>query len=147
MPELHFDGHGRHVFPYPGIEIRYDQETQVVDQLMPSKKPDPAWIHFDSNGHAHAWNNGSLPTLHEVTTGTVVVGDEIDGYDEIDQTEHRCLICDEPVEPGTRLDFLPQYVSGPPRYTLVVGGSFEYPIEESDVRPLIEILRRCGVIK
>lgn len=146
MPEIHFDKDGRHVFPYPGIEIRYDQETEVVNHLIPVKKPDPAWTHFDSNGHAHAWKKNKLPTLVEVKTGTITYGDEYDGYDEVDQTEYRCKVCEEVVEPSYRTDFSPQYVAGPPRYTLVIGGSFEYPIQEDDVKPLYEILKRCGVM-
>ena len=128
----------------PGIEIRFEQETQLIESLVPRKKPDPNWRVVDKMGHIHAWIDGELPSLGEHTIGTTWVGDDLDGY-EIELTENRCLICAEVIEPKYVTTHEPMYVPGPSRYFLKIHAGIqhqEYPIPDDDVPELIAILGR-----
>ena len=128
----------------PGIEIRFDRETEVVESMHGTRKPDPNWLHFDKNGHAHAWRGDELPTVYEKVTGTTWVGDEIDGYED-ELTDLRCKICDEIVKPKYVMDYSPVIVAGPAQYTLKLSASIqdqEWPVPTEDVETLIGILHR-----
>ena len=127
-----------------GLEIRFHQETEVVETMHGTRKPDISWLHFDKNHHAHAWDGDKLPTLGEVVTGKAWIGDEYDSQ-EIDVTEYRCLVCGEVVEPKYVVDYSPTYVQGPPAHTLMIRANImdqEFRIPPEDVGPLIEILQR-----
>lgn len=131
-------------FLAPGIEIRFHRETEIVETMMGVPKPDKDWRHFDKKGHAHVWSGDELPTLEEVVTGKTWVGDEYDGY-ETDVTEFRCRECGEVVVPKTITVHEPQYIAGPPCYSLVLHPSIreiELPIPDDDVPGLIAILQR-----
>ena len=127
-----------------GLEIRFHQESLRIDNHFGVKKPDISWRYIDPNDHAHVWVGDELPTLKEVVTGKTWVGDEYDGM-EVDITEYRCRVCDAVVEPKYTVSYEPNYVAGPPEYTLAIKPSImesEYPIPQDDVGPLIDILRR-----
>lgn len=149
MPGMKFE-HGRSFFvdddgkEMAPIEIRFHQETQVVESLFGRKVANAAWIHFDSNNHPHAFKGEELPTLDKIALDTIWVGDAYDGHEET-VYGYQCKLCQEAVEPKWRMDYTPEYVTGPPAYTLYVAG-MEYPLKEDDVLPLIEILKRCGVM-
>ena len=132
-----------HVYA-PGLEIRFEQSTEVIETMLGVRKPDPNWKHVDRSGHLHAWVDDKLPTLGEHVTGKTWVGDEYDGC-EVDITEHRCLVCAAIVEPKYVVSHEPQYVRGPASYFLVVHPGWEpreFPIPEDDAHTLIDILQR-----
>lgn len=121
----------------PGYTIEMDRLEERAEFIHPIKKPDPSWKHIDKNGHAHVWDGKKLPTLTEVRTGT---GYYDDGTD-YPITEYQCRVCNEPVEPGHRLDYSPQIILGPPRLTLRTDRG-AWAIGENDARLFIEIMDR-----
>lgn len=128
----------------PGLEIRFEQETQMVETMLGVKKPDKDWRFVDKQGHIHAWIDDQLPSLGKHVTGKTWVGDDHDGY-EIDVTEYRCLVCLAVVEPKYTTSYEPQFVKGPPRYYLMIRAGIqdrEMPVPDDDVPELIAILGR-----
>jgi hypothetical protein len=136
----------QHIFA-PGVEVRFHQESMVVDEMLGTRKPDKAWKHIDSQGHAHAWFDDELPTVEEVVIGKEWYGEGADAY-EVDVTEYRCRVCAEVVKPKYVVTHEPSYIKGPPEYTLVLRANMydsEWRIPEEDVGPLVDILRRVFV--
>jgi hypothetical protein len=105
-------------------EFRTERSMMEATSLH---RPNERWTHTDRHGHIHQWwTNGApatsyrptdhfiVPTLHWVQTGVEYTEDG----DEIPIGEHRCVRCEEKVEPGYKPDDCTQYVPGLTRYLI-----------------------------
>lgn len=96
------------------VELWAEREVIDVSSATPLYGPDPDWTYVDAHGHFHAWSaewsNGEepswiLPTLEqrEVQLAYVLDGDGGEG-DEWTERRWFCRVCDEQVEPGTKVE-------------------------------------------
>ena len=134
---------GRYVFAHV-VEVRFRTDVEEIRTLYGVKKPDTGWKEADVHGHVHAWIDGELPSLTWVKTGTEWVGDSYDGC-EVDIGQYQCNICGSVVEPKQVTSYEPEYVKGPPSYSLIIHPqmqSSEWRIPDDDVAPLLEMLKR-----
>jgi hypothetical protein len=83
------------------------------------RRPDPSWVHVDSNGHEHRWyvdgspaNDYSPSRKYELPTLEYVVDEE--ATDEWPEVAHyECRICRSVVQPWRTSDTTRQYIQGP----------------------------------
>lgn len=97
----------------PDGELEFVNDGEWVTSDLP--QPDPKWSAVDSNGHEHRYTEGSdrYPSLKSVA-GELYWCE--DCQDEEFDTWYECRLCGEKVEPGTRVDHTPVWVSRGSRY-------------------------------
>ncbi|NED31143.1 hypothetical protein [Streptomyces sp. SID8499] len=94
-------------------ELEFKNSGTWVASDLP--QPDPRWRVTDSNGHEHYSSDGPdrYPTLKSVAAEPYWCAD---CQDEHVDTWYECRICGEKIEPGTRIDSTPKWVSTGSRY-------------------------------
>lgn len=113
-------------------------EREVIEYSTALPQPDPRWRAVDSNGHEHAYAEGTdhYPTLKPVF-GEPYWCEDCNG-------EHQdswlvCRECGEKVTPGTRVDTSIQRMPGRTEYLL--NGE---PIPESRAQEILADMRERG---
>lgn len=115
---------------YEGDFGTIEARTDMLDTTTMGPVPDRSWRYVDRAGHVHEWDAAGYLTLAWVTTGEPAWCDECGDWEPA-PGRYECLLCAEPIEPGS---------FSSPAFRTYTPGRTEYLLNGSPVDP--EIARR-----
>jgi len=118
------------------FSVSIEREDIAVDVMHSIRVPDEKWTFVDKKGHGHFWSGKKIPTCELVVVGKEWVGDEYDG-EEIEIKEWHCRGCGQLIEPGYRMETVPNRVPGPTWVTITIG-SEEYVVTSEQYAESVE---------